>query len=422
MNDQGKGTATVATATSVPKMPPFVLKLLERFLPIRTDVLAAAGAVAWFVAFGFCFLWSHSGFLDLQIYMAAGHNVLLGRVPYDVGYTSAHLDATYPPFGLLIVSPLSLLDTTTIDLLWFGANVASLVAIVSLALRDVTTWDRRRRLAAAAVLAGLATLFIEPVRSDFNFGQINILLMALVVLDVCARRNPTRGVLIGLAGAVKFTPLIFVLLFLLKRDWRSALRAVLTFLALTAGAFAVMPSASARYFTHFSEETSHIGSPLFRSNQSWSGILHRAHLFPHGTLTLVAFLLDVVTVAGATFLAHRLLRGPSVIPPLFVLALAGLLCSPISWTHHWSWVVLAPVVAASAIVPRGIRVGLGVIVLVAVAYPYWWLQLGPLTQLAEDTLALSAIVLLAGWVVIEWRSTRTTSTVASGGGTQTTLG
>ena len=70
-------------------------------------------------------------------------------------------------------------------------------------------------------------LFLEPVRVTLYFGQINLLLMGLVVAD-CLVRKPKwpRRALVGLAAAVKLTPAAYVLFFLLRGDRRAAATAV----------------------------------------------------------------------------------------------------------------------------------------------------------------------------------------------------
>ena len=87
-----------------------------------------------------------------------------------------------------------------------------------------------------------AALLLEPIRSTLTYGQINALLMALVAFD-CLTRAPRwpRGIGVGIAAAVKLTPAVFLLFFLLRRDLRSAARAGLSFAACTGAGFALAP-------------------------------------------------------------------------------------------------------------------------------------------------------------------------------------
>ena len=85
-------------------------------------------------------------------------------------------------------------------------------------------WVRRCWLAAAIVAP--AVIYLEPIRANFDFGQINVVLMTLVIADCVPRRTPwPRGLLLGLAIALKLTPAVFLLYFLLRRDTRALLTA-----------------------------------------------------------------------------------------------------------------------------------------------------------------------------------------------------
>jgi alpha-1,2-mannosyltransferase len=298
--------------------------------------------------------------------------------------------------------------------LWAAFNFALLTGVVSVAITKL--WpsgslapNHPRRLAASSLIAGLAVNVLEPVHSNFSFGQINVLLIGLVVADVLLMKSPLRGVLVGVAGAVKFTPLVFLVLLVLDDDWPAALRGAGTFAALTAASWAALPADSARYFLHFRTEAQHIGPPAYVSNQSWTGILARLHV-PAYASTALWIGLSMITLAAASLVARRLLEhGSARVEALLVMALAGLMMSPISWSHHWSWLILAPLVLASNRLERPVRLALAVLVGVAVVAPFWWprrgVPLGPLAPVLSDSLALAAIGLLAVWT---WHPTGTT--------------
>jgi alpha-1,2-mannosyltransferase len=385
--------------------------LVRRVYQLPCAALVAVAAVLAFVAYGQLFLWGHAAFLDLRVYLAAGHNLLLDRNPYDIGYTSAHLDATYPPFGLLLVSPLSMLPTSVAGYFWAAANYLALAWVVSMGLREVfpgtrLASDTRVRWGVAALGAALAVNVLEPVHADFTFGQINILLMALVCFDLLRSSDRGRGALVGLAAAVKLTPLVFLLFLVIRRDWPAVRRCLGMFVACEALAWLLRPAATAHYYLNLHKEVQHIGPQIYRSNQSWTGLLSRWHLF--GVTGSVAWMvLSVMTLLMAAFVAARLLDRPgSRVTPVFLVAVAGLLISPISWTHHWSWVVLAPVVALDRRLPAVVRAAMVVLSVVAVEAPYWWLARGPDTArvvpgVLDNSLALAGfgVLAVAAWAV-----------------------
>lgn len=188
------------------------------------------------------------------------------------------------------------------------------------------------------MLAGVAAAeYLEPVRQNLGFGQVNALLMAAIAVDVLVRhpRWP-RGALIGIAISIKLTPAAFLLLFLLRRDWRALATSVAAAAASVGVAWLIMPADSAQYWFHTLKETSRIGPPYFAGNQSLKGFAFRLGL-GDGASTAVWLALSVVAVVLAAVWMRRLLADGAVPAALLVNAAAVLLVSPVSWSHHWVW-------------------------------------------------------------------------------------
>jgi alpha-1,2-mannosyltransferase len=363
-----------------------------------------------FYADGMAFIWGHYRFLDLRVYMGAAHELLAGRDPYDFHFTFVKLYATYPPFALAVFSPLSMLPVHLLVYLWSLANLACLGWLCMTALTEVGALggDRPsglRRLVLPALLAFGCTILLEPVRADLGFGQVNLFLISMVVADVLKRRRRGRGMLVGAAAAVKFTPLVFVLLLAAERDWRAVRRSVATFAGATAAAWAIAPSVSDQYFLHFGTMEQRIGAPSYVSNQSLNGIFTRLGLGGFSSAGMW-FICSLAVMGLAFVLARRLVgKGGSLLPALLVFATAGLLASPISWDHHWSWVALLPFAALDRRLARPVKVGLWAVVVVSIAAPYWWsgtptsygIPTGPFSLFADDSLALAGLAFLGAW-------------------------
>lgn len=200
-----------------------------------------------------------------------------------------------------------------------------------------------RRLAAAAITAAIL-LWTEPVQETLRFGQINLLLLALVLADLArAPGARLRGCGVGLAAGLKLTPAIVIpYLFLTGRvrEGRNAVLALGTSLFL---AFAVLPRESLRYWGGLFFDDTRVGPVQMPGNQSLHGLLIRfTHQMPPPGPVWPA-LAGAVGVGGLA-LAAIIGRGRPGDPRrdlagLCVTALTGLLVSPISWTHHWVWIV-----------------------------------------------------------------------------------
>jgi alpha-1,2-mannosyltransferase len=218
-------------------------------------------------------------------------------------------------------------------------------------------------------------LAFEPVRTNLGAGQVNVLLMALVAADCLAPRGRRhRGLLLGLAAAVKLTPAAFVLFLVLDRDRKAALRGGASFAAATALGFLFAGRGSVTYWTGTVWDTGRIGGDDYASNQSIMGVLSRFDvpqpLRGHLWLGLAALVL-VLATAGT----RRALAAGRTGIALGVNATAELLVSPVSWAHHWVWAV--PIVLALALTAvreraRWARVPAVAGSVVFVLSPQWW--------------------------------------------------
>lgn len=279
--------------------------------------------------------------IDLDVYRIGARAWLHGRNLY--GHlpptpTGLRLGFTYPPIAAVLLAPLAVVP---------AAVAGAVITLVTVALVAAVLWLFLRRVAGPATTARAlgwllpAVLFVEPVRDTLGFGQINVILMAMVAFDalVVSPRWP-RGALTGLAAAVKLTPAAFVLFFLLRRDYRAAGTAALSFAVATAAGFALAGPDSVRYWTHAVFQFRRIGNPDFAFNQSLQGVLARAGLSPQAPAGQAAWLVLSAIVLVVTVLAmRRALAAHRDELALCLNALAALLISPISWSHHWVWCV-----------------------------------------------------------------------------------
>jgi alpha-1,2-mannosyltransferase len=298
--------------------------------------------------------------LDLDVYRIGAQAWINGEDLYGVLPPTAvgmALPFTYPPISAVLFSPMTIMPLALSGALLtvLGAGLSGLVIAACV--------DRSRWLVAGAVLP--VALLMEPVRETLSYGQINILLMALVLAD-CLTKKPRwpRGALVGLAAAIKLTPAAFVLFFLIRRDYRSTLTAVVSFLAATAVGFAVSFDNSVRYWSTVLFDTDRIGHPQFAGNQSLLAVLVRFGLQSPGRSAV--WLIGAGVVVVVAVIAIR--RASTAGRPMFALclnALAILVISPVSWSHHWVWVVPLLMVCHSG----WLRVG-GLAIFLAA--PHWW--------------------------------------------------
>jgi len=293
-------------------------------------------------------LWTHT---DEFVYRAAGLEV--HRHPADV-YRALYgepnrfkLSFTYPPIAALVFALFSSFS--------FAVWQAGLVVIDLLMLPVI--FYASLRIAGRSGLTGAAlafalsamALWLEPVYMTLYFGQINLVLLVLAIVDLALPDSCRwKGIGIGIAAGMKLTPLIFIPFLLVSRRIRAGLVALATFAVTVAVGFIVLPTAAHDFW--FRNLASHAGFTL--QNQSIEGIVLR--LLPSGPSAHAIWLVSAlaVTVAGLTVAALASRRGYEL-TGIVICAVTGLLVSPISWTHHWVWAV----VPGLALVVAGERQG-----------------------------------------------------------------
>jgi len=202
------------------------------------------------------------------------------------------LKFTYPPFAAVVFTPLAILGPHQACVYRSQSGfpwVGDLVILLAPHFRG------RRSVAMSAVgLTGLL-FWLEPVRSTIAIGQINLLLMLLVLWDLTRRRGARwQGVGVGLATGIKLVPGIFVVYLLLTGRSRAAAVAGSVAVASVGVGFLVAPANSTNYWQGKFLVTSRIGELAETGNQSLSGLLARLAVpAPHSTIAwlLLALLL-----------------------------------------------------------------------------------------------------------------------------------
>ena len=341
-------------------------------------------------------------FTDLFVYRFGGRALLDGLPVYEVRDPVKGLPFTYPPFATVVLVPLAVLPLGLAAALWAAASTAALAAVVALVRRELGRpapgW-----LAAALTAAALA---VEPVWQNLTFGQINVLLMLAVLVDLLRPDRRWSGVLLGVAAGIKLTPLVFVALLLLVGRRTAAGRAVLTFAGTVALGLAAMPAAAPAYWTHRLLDGSRVGPPALAHNQSVYGALTRLLDGRPPTLLWLAVAVPLglaALLAGARWWRHDRVLGTGLA------ALAMLLLSPVSWSHHWVWAV--PLALALWEHSRPAAIGwTAVFVARPVVWPPYGRQVeytwGPLDHLAGTGYLLAALALTLGAAVTAPRPLR----------------
>jgi alpha-1,2-mannosyltransferase len=300
---------------------------------------------------------------DLSVYQWGGRAVLDGVSPYARHDPATGLPFTYPPFAAVLMVPLALLPSGVAAALWTGASAGALGATIALVRRALC------RPAPWWLVAGLgvASLALEPVWQNLAFGQVNLILMAVVLADVLHPARRLSGLALGVVAGVKLTPLVLVVLLVVVGRRVAAARAVVAFVLTVVVGLVAVPGASS-YWTHRLLDPSRVGPPALAHNQSVEGALTRLLDTAPSTWLWLATA-GPVALAVLVVAAVQWRRGERVLGTCLA-ALAMLLASPVAWSHHWVWAVPVALVLWES--NRWLAVGwVGVFVTRPILWPPW---------------------------------------------------
>lgn len=354
----------------------------RRWLGRALAVLLAGAAMSWFVHESQAL---DTAALDIRVYRDAARAFLDGGEVYSGRFEG--LPFTYPPFALVVFLPLAVLPPSAAAVLMFLVSTAALVAVVRWC-QDYATDGRTGPWWLTVSVAAVASVALEPLHMTFGLGQVNLLLLALV-LGVDARETRWAGGGAGLATAIKVTPGLLVVAQAVRGDLRAFGRGVLAFVAATGLAAVVAPSATREYFTSLLWDSNRPGGLTYLQNQSLRAFAGR-HSPAHATgIWLMTFLL---ALALGTWVVRR--HRKDAFYALTAAAITGLLVSPISWSHHWVWVL--PAIAVGVRLGRRspvLWVSVGLVAATIAVVELWMNADAPL--FAQDIYVVSGILWLA---------------------------
>jgi len=330
--------------------------------------------------------------VDLAVYRSGGlivrhvrplYNPRLAAPLYDwIGYGKLHLPFTYTPFAAIAFALISFVPWSLSLKLSVAVDIIALLAALWFTLGGVGYRRITTRL-GATLLGTAAVLWTEPVLRTMYLGQVNLVLMALIIWDLCqpdtqpatGRSRWWKGFGTGIAAGIKLTPLIFIPYLLLARKFRQAAMACAGFAFTVLLGFVILPKDSTKWwFDGLFAQGGRTGFEGWAGNQSLDGIITRLTGSVNGAKP--AWIVAIFLVGAAGIIAAALLdRKGYPLPGLLMAALTGLLVSPISWDHHWVWIAPGAVVAAHYAVQawhRGARRAAWACGLLAVGLVAWF--------------------------------------------------
>ena len=189
--DAGSGRGRVATAQ------PNIWRNAGWAL-LQALALVALGYAGWRV------VGSTTYRIDIDVYRMGGQAWLDNHPLYspDVKFHTPiglNLPFTYPPLAAVIFAPFAWLGMPAASITITLITLALLLVSLMIVLTRMNVWETSRlvpgpawlrRWWLTALIVAWATLYWEPIEANFAFGQINVVLMTLVIAECVPRRTP----------------------------------------------------------------------------------------------------------------------------------------------------------------------------------------------------------------------------------------
>lgn len=427
LNEQSNAAANKGDAPAAGPSEPVAAAASRFFPPAVAGVLAAIGVIIATIVTTIQVRVTDFP-IDMIIYREGVKAFMQGGEVYSEPMMAGDiaLPFIYPPFGALAMVPLAgdwFSNNTAGDIMIVFSNL--LIGLLIILLAFYLNKQRKTPFAGSDVFGvafliwGIVLIF-EPVRLNNGFAQINIVIMALVVLDLIPRKPLKwlpQGWLIGLAAAIKITPLAMLLYFLLRKEIKPIITAGVSAIVATLIAAAVRWDVAWEYFTvnllsmgsggDFGVETA------YQSNSSIKGFLERLFTSQEAMnnasmlTNIIWLILAVATVVLGGWLMVALMRRGLKIEAWIINSFIMLLISPVSWSHHWVWLAIAiPVLLYRALTWRHLNWVSGILVSILGAWAFMVLTVPPKWYLGDGinvwelTFTLKIVVSDFVWMAI----------------------
>jgi len=287
-------------------------------------------------------------FCDINSRMEDVMTVKNGGVLYS--YYSHHQYFTYPTAALFLFWPLTWFSHFWAVAGWSFIALVSYAGLVMLGWRQIRgalTWR-----AAGVILwvTALGVTIFPTITICLSQGQTASILAVVVALDYLAIRGRAQGVLTGIAAAIKIYPIIFIGVWVARRQWRQVITALASGAATTALAWVIWPKHSTTFFFHrltSGREISHFHSNVhWRSSSSSPYSFFYRPPFDGGSWESSAGLMACLAVAiFGIWVGVRLWNRGYRVTSFVAVLIGSTLSAPVVWDHYFAWVLLLPLVA-----------------------------------------------------------------------------
>jgi alpha-1,2-mannosyltransferase len=251
---------------------------------------------------------------------------------------------TYPPGAIFFFWPITWIPVAQLTFLWSVVSLAALAGALVVVLNHLFRRGLLLTIGVSCWAATIAAAVVPPVTECLTWGQVGTIILLLVVLDLFVLRGPMKGVGVGLATAIKVYPGLFIVVWLVRRQWRPAITAIITTSITTSLAWLLWPRSAWTFLTQvflggqeFNKLTGGV-NPLKSSSvvaMFMRPPFHEGFLDRWENVALV-LLVAAIALAGA----ERLWRLGFELSAMVVILIASVICAPVTWDHYFAFAPL----------------------------------------------------------------------------------
>ena len=258
----------------------------------------------------------------------------------------------FPPLTVLVMTPLSGLPPLTALQVWTGFGILILGALF-LVLKQMIA-------APPMVIAGIILGSGIGLANNFRFGQWYVMLLFILTCGYYYWQKGfpvVAGMFFGIGASIKYFPLLFIILFAWRREWKGVFSCLGTFVVLNlAGALMLGFAAYGTFFrsVFWNHLSANMQNPFSAVFQSWESLFRRLFVadpvlnpqpfidYPAGFLIGTSLMIGCVIIITSRTMIHLRTAGyeDTLAHQFVVLALMGLALLPASATYHFVLLVL----------------------------------------------------------------------------------
>lgn len=277
----------------------------------------------------------------------------------------------YPPPSLLAFYPLSLFTYEQGRTLLMVINHLCLAAFIYLFFFHILWTDASSTnhilspaaLSLAYLMPLVYVLNYKGIIVNFDHGQINLIVLVLMVVSWIAIKNNRAAWLIGLplslAVLLKTYPVVLVLFLVFRRKYQAVMWCTSLLCLYTVAAYLILPSVvwgdwmvNVLPTGGYGETPFHLFSPASQGNQNINGFAARLFtenefsepLLANKTLAritayLLSFVVLITTLGLSVLRARQIEDGKSLDIEFSLYLLLMYLAAPLSWEHHLVYIL-----------------------------------------------------------------------------------